>query len=88
MTWNIRVVKHVCKQFRESAEPETNLQLQEVYYQTPDTGDYMHGDVSLYGQGPDELMETAKRVIKAIEQPALDCKCDATKEQQREKGEV
>jgi hypothetical protein len=84
MSWNHRVVRHVCKAYAASAEPEVNLELQEVFYDLPvvgGPGKYGHGAVCLHGETLDELRETAARLTKATEQPILDCKCDAHKEQ-------
>lgn len=90
--WNIRVVRHICRQWQEATEPETNLELQEVYYGIESQlepapaeaqGDYHHGDVSLVGASLEELAEIATRVGKAVFMTkrgfleVLNCKCDA-----------
>lgn len=78
MTWNHRVIRHVCKAYRESAEPEVRLEMQEVFYEEGVA--WGHGRVNLHAETLEEMKETVARLQKACEKTTLDCKCDETKE--------
>ena len=78
MSWNHRVIRHICK--RWEAEPNS-LELAEVYYDLPSKGQYMHGSISLVGGSIADVKWIVEHLKRALDQPILDCKCDASGEE-------
>jgi hypothetical protein len=79
MTWNHRIVRHTCKGYVDSSNPETNLEMQEVFYHD-DGSARGHGHVSLHADTVEEMKLVADRVRRACEFPAVDCMCDRKEE--------
>lgn len=86
MTWNHRVIRHVCKYF---ASEDAKLEIQEVYYgvdkdprpsarEAEAAGDYHHGKPFMGGETTADLAETLGRMQRALTYPELECRCDAT----------
>ena len=67
--WNIRLVKHTCKRWRESADAKDGdecFELQEVFYDVPGSkGDYLHGGVCLSGNSLEEMARVCSSPARA-----------------------